>query len=126
MRRRLPRYGILLLVMTLVLGGVTSCTREAESRESGISEEAPESATSVIDVETTPAATVVSVSTSSIGTPTPVSPVSEDETPVAVDTMETDVPAPQVDEPAEPPTEVEASQSDSSGSGGNTTKHTVK
>ena len=127
MRRRLPKYGLLLLVMALVLGGVTSCTREAESRESGTSEEVAEGATPAGSEEMTPAATLVSVTPSSLGTPTPVSPVSEDETPVAVDTMETDVQASAVDEPAEPPpTDAPAPQPDSSGSGSDVVKHTVK
>jgi LysM repeat protein len=126
MRRRLPKAGLLLLVMALVLGSVTSCTREAESRESGTLEGA-ESVSPTGSVEMTPARTVVSVATSSLGTPTPATPGSENTTPVAVDTMETDVPAPAVDEPAEPPpTEAPAPQPDSSGSGGDVVKHTVK
>jgi LysM repeat protein len=127
MRRRLPKYGLLLLVMALVLGSVTSCTREAESRESGTSEEAAESAPPTGSLEMTPAATVVSVATSSLGTPTPATPVSENATPVAVDTLETDVPGSPVVEPTEPPpAEAPASQPASSGSGGDVVKHTVK
>jgi LysM repeat protein len=127
MRRRLPKYGLLLLVLALVLGSVTSCTREAESRESGTLEEVAEGATPTGSLEMTPAATVVSVATSSLGTPMPATPGSENTTPVAVDTMETDVPASAVVEPAEPPpTEAPASQPASSGSGGDVVNHTVK
>jgi LysM repeat protein len=126
MRRRLPKVGLLLLVMALVLGSVTSCAREAESRESGTLEGA-ESAPPTGSLETTAAATVVSVATSSLGTPTPATPVSEGATPVAVDTMETDVPGSPVVEPTEPPpAEAPASQTASSASGGDVVKHTVK
>ena len=126
MRRRLPKYGLLLLVMALILGGVTSCAREAESRESGTSEEVAEGVAPTGSVEMTPAATIVSVATPVIGTPTPATPVSEDAAPVAEDTLETDAPASPVDEPSEPPpTKAPASQPASSGSGGNVV-HTVK
>jgi LysM repeat protein len=57
----------------------------------------------------------------------PATPVSGEVTPVAVDTMETDASGSTAVEPEEaPPTEAPAPQSDSSGSGGNVVKHTVK
>jgi LysM repeat protein len=126
MRRRLPKYGILLLVMALVLGGVTSCAREAESREPVTSEEVAESVASTGSPEMTPAETVVSVPTAIIGA-TPTTPASEGTTQVAVDTIDTDVPASQESAPTEsPPTEAPASEPASSASGGKTVKHTVK
>ncbi len=126
MRRRLPKYGILLLVMALVLGGVTSCAREAESREPVTSEEVAESVAPTGSPEMTPAETVVSVPTAIIGA-TPTTPVSEGTTQVAVDTMESDVSeSPEAAPTQPPPAEAPASQQASSGSGAQTVKHTVK
>jgi LysM repeat protein len=127
MRQRLSTIGLLLLVMVLVLGGLTSCERKAEKRGTEIdtSPEAEASATSAEPAtgdQPTPAPgeTVVSAVTSQPGAEPALTPEpGSGETPAAPEPGATAEPAVPTSEPADslpPPTD----------SSGETVKHTVK
>ena len=65
MRERLPKIGFLLLVAVLVVGGLTGCERQADSREPEATAEAGAESTTASGATPLPGATVVSATTPS-------------------------------------------------------------
>jgi LysM repeat protein len=65
MRERLPKIGFLLLVAVLVVGGLTGCERQADSREPEATAEAGAEPTTASQTTPLPGATVVSATTPS-------------------------------------------------------------